>query len=335
MLDARLRDARLKAIVSAQWEYYGLPPSKLSCFYYALPFLGYLAHGGFYPRGRSQDISNALVKVITSRRGTVLVNTGVEKILMKEGAAIGVRTARGEEFTSKVVISNADPFETFLRLVGTPDVPQEYSARWRDFTPSLSCFQVFLGLKTDLVKRLGIPDSEIFLESSYDPEAGYACALSGDVEHGGCGVTLYDNIFSGYSPEGKNTLNLLTLQGYEPWERFEAEYRAGKKTEYRKAKERMADTLIQRAETLLPGLTAAIEVRDIGTPLTNVRYTGHHRGAIYGWDQTVNNSGSVRVGHETPIKNLYLAGAWSRPGHGYGAVIPSGLECFAEIMKHW
>ena len=98
----------------------------------------------------------------------------------------------------------------------------------------------------------------------------------------------------------------------------------------------MADVLIQRAEqVLLPGLSQAIAVKEIGTPLTNVCYTGHQRGAIYGWDQTVNNSGSTRVGHATPIKNLYLAGAWSRPGHGYAAVIPSGLECFAEIMSAW
>jgi len=82
---------------------------------------------------------------------------------------------------------------------------------------------------------------------------------------------------------------------------------------YRKEKERMAEVLIRKAERiLLPGLSSAIEVKEIGTPLTNVRYTGHHRGAIYGWDQTVNNSGSVRVGHRTPIKNLYLAGAWCR-----------------------
>jgi prolycopene isomerase len=98
----------------------------------------------------------------------------------------------------------------------------------------------------------------------------------------------------------------------------------------------MAEVLIQMVEkTLLPGLSSAIEVKEIGTPLTNIRYTGHHRGAIYGWDQTVNNSGSQRIGHATPIKNLWLAGAWSKPGHGYGAVIPSGLECFGEIMKHW
>jgi len=149
-------------------------------------------------------------------------------------------------------------------------------------------------------------------------------------------VTLYDNIFKGYSPEGKNTLSILTLQGYEPWAKFESDYFKGNKTEYRKEKERMAEILIQKAERLLlPGLSKAIQVKEIGTPLTNVRYTSNYRGAIYGWDQTVNNSGNARVGHKTPIKNLYLAGAWSRPGHGYGAVIGSGLECFGEIMQGW
>jgi len=201
---------------------------------------------------------------------------------------------------------------------------------------SLSCFQVFLGLKEDLVGRLGLADSEIFMSPDYDPEAGYARALAGDVEHGGVGVTLYDAIYQGYSPPGKNTVNLLTLQGYGPWERFERDYFAGHKAAYNRAKRQMADTLIRNVErALLPGLSRAIEVIEIGTPLTNARYTGHHRGAIYGWDQTVNNSGSTRVGHATPIRNLYLAGAWSRPGHGYGAVIPSGLECFGEIVRSW
>jgi prolycopene isomerase len=56
---------------------------------------------------------------------------------------------------------------------------------------------------------------------------------------------------------------------------------------------------------------------------------------MYGWDQTLNNSGGSRVPHGTPVKNLYLSGAWSKPGHGYGGVIYSGLECFGEIMSAW
>jgi phytoene dehydrogenase-like protein len=336
MVDTHIRNPRLGAILSGQWGYYGLPPSRLSCYYYALPFMGYLSGGGFYPRGRSQDISSAFARYIEGNGGKVLLNTRVERILLDDRRATGVATADGTTFTGRAVVSNADPFATFTRMIEDQSALADYEAAWQGYSVSLSSFQVFLGLKRDLVSELGITDSEVFIETGYDPEASYAQALAGDVEGGGVSVTLYDAIYPGYSPAGKNTLNLLTLQGYGPWERFEADYRAGRKAAYDQEKERMANVLIRTAEErLLPGLSDAIEVKEIGTPLTNVRYTGHHRGAIYGWDQTVNNSGSTRVGHATPIEGLYLAGAWSRPGHGYGAVIPSGLECFAEIMQAW
>ena len=118
MVDTRIKAARLKAIVSAQWGYYGLPPSKLSCFYYALPFMGYLSGGGFYPKGRSQDISNAFAKFIRQHGGTILLGTKVEKIVVAGGRAAGVVTAGGREYRSRVVVSNADPFETLGRMVG-------------------------------------------------------------------------------------------------------------------------------------------------------------------------------------------------------------------------
>jgi phytoene dehydrogenase-like protein len=336
MMDTRIRDPRLKAVLSSQWGYYGLPPSRLSCFYYALPFLGYLSGGGLYPKGRSQDISDAFGRFIQGHGGRILLKTRVEKILVANGVASGVATAEGRKYTARVVVSNASPFATLGRMVDDQALVADYLAECRKYSVSLSSFQVFLGLKVDLTRKLGITDSEVFCEPSYDPESSYAAMLKGDVENGGVYLTLYDNIVDGYSPAGKNTINIMTLQGYDHWERFARDYHAGEKQEYRKEKERMADVLIRRAEkVLLPGLASAIEVKEIGTPLTNVRYTGHHRGAIYGWDQTVNNSGSTRVGHGTPIKNLYLAGAWSKPGHGYGAVIPSGLECFGEIMRNW
>ncbi len=336
MADTRIRNPKLKAIISGQWGYYGLPPGKLSCFYYALPFMGYLRGGGYYPRGRSQDISNAFVKYLSEHGGKVLLKSRVDRILLNNGAAAGVRTTDGRTFAARAVVSNASPHETLGRLLGDPALYAAEETKWQKYSISLASLQVFLGLKQDLVRKLGITDSEIFVETAYDPDAAYAGALRGDVESGGVGITLYDAIDAGYSPAGKNSINLMTLQGYGPWEKYAEAYLAGDKTAYRKEKERMADILIARAEkALLPGLADAIQVKEIGTPLTNLRYTGHPRGAIYGWDQTVNNSGNTRVGHTTPVKNLFLAGAWSRPGHGYGAVIPSGVECFAEIVKGW
>ncbi|NIM91139.1 MAG: NAD(P)-binding protein [Candidatus Aminicenantes bacterium] len=336
LADTRIKNPKVKAIISAQWGYYGLPPSKISCYYYALPFLGYLQQGGYYPIGRSQKISDALVKFIEDRGGKVKLKTRVDKILTKDHLAYGVRTEEGTEFKGKVVVSNANAYDTFLKMMDETDHLKDYVAKFEEYSVSLSCFQVFLGLKKDLVGEVGLKDSEIFFSHGYDDDASYKAFLEADMENSGYTLALYDNVYKGYSPEGKNTVSILVLQGYKHWERYEADYRQGNKKEYKAEKERMADILIKKVEeTVLPGLSKAVEVKEIGTPLTNWRYTRNYRGAIYGWDQTMNNSGPNRMPHATPIKNLYLAGAWTQPGHGYGAVIPSGLQCFSEIMKEW
>lgn len=335
-LDPWIKDPKLKGIISALWGYFGLPPSKLSCFYYAIPLMGYLSEGGYYPKGRSQAISQAFVKIIKAKGGQVELSTPVEKILVKDGEAYGVVTGKGRKITGRVIVSNANAYDTFHSLVEDQTALKDYFARLEKYSISLSSFQVFLGLKKDLAKSVGFKDSEVFFEPGYDPEAGYANLLAADVENGGFGLTVYDNIYDGYSPKGKNTINLMILQGYDHWKKYEEDYQKGNKAEYKKEKERMADILIEKTEkALLPGLREAIEVKEIGTPLTNVRYTRNYRGAIYGWDQTLDNSGPSRLPHKTPIKNLFLSGAWTSPGHGYGAVIPSGLECFAVIMKEW
>ncbi len=336
MMDAHIKDARLRAIVSALWGYYGLPPSKLASFYYALPTLGYLEEGGYYPKGRSQKISDAMVSYITAHGGKVLLNAEVVKVLVRNGPAYGVRTADGHEYTGRAIVANSNPHDLFHSLVEDDGHLKTYLERMDRWTPSLSTFQVFLGLKKDLVGALRIPDTEIFYAPGYDPESEYAAALSADVANPNVGVMLYDNLYPGYSPKGKNTLSIITLQGYSHWEKYEADYRQGRKAAYRAEKERIADLLIRRVEErLLPGLSKAIEVREIGTPLTNLRYTGNYRGSIYGWDQTLDNSGMRRMAHTTPIANLYLSSAWTRPGGGYGGVLMSGIDCFKEATKAW
>jgi len=334
--DSYIKDPKLKAIVSSLWGYFGLPPSKLASIYYGMPLIGYLEDGGYYPIGKSQKISNALVRFIEEHGGKVALGARVENIMVKEHAAYGVRTADGKAFEGKVVISNASAIDTFHKMIDEKEYLKDYLARLDGFSISLSSFQVFLGLKKDLIKEVGITDTEIFYEPGYDGDAGYKTALDADVENGGFGLTLYDNLYKGYSPEGKNTVNIIVLQGYEPWKKFEADYFTGKKDAYRAEKERLANILIKKVEErLLPGLSKAIEVKEVGTPLTNVRYTLNYRGAVYGFDQTLDNSMPKRLPQQTPIKNLYLAGAWTQPGHGYGTVIFSGLQCFGEIMREW
>lgn len=120
-------------------------------------------------------------------------------------------------------------------------------------------------------------------------------------------------------------LIIIALGGYEPWRRFESDYRSGRKRAYRAEKARWIETLIRRAERdLIPGLQEMIEVREAATPLTNWRYTGNTEGAIYGFEQSMQNAYMNRISNRTPIKGLYLNGAWGNPGGGYAGVLRSG-----------
>ena len=338
MLDDRIQDPKLKGILSGLWGYFGLPPSKVSTFYYALPLMGYLEWGGYYPVGTSQRMSDALVGLIKKNGGEVRLNAKVERILTRDHTAVGVRTADGAEYRARAVVSNANAPDTFTRMM--PDEKEflkDHLARMDRLSTSYSMLLVWLGLKTDLVRKVGLEDSEIFYNTGYDVEADYRDILAGGLpEKPGFGLTVYDNLGPGFSPKGKNTLNILVAQGYDYWKKYETDYFYGNKDAYTKEKMRLADILIDRVEkTLLPGLRKAIEVLDVSTPLTIVRFTGHPRGAVYGWDQTVDNSGQRRFPQTTPVRNLYLAGAWTFPGHGYGACIPSGLACFAAVTAGW
>ena len=337
MVDDRVKNPKLKAVISGLWGYFGLPPSKLSPFYYAMPLMGYLEGGGYYPVGTSQKISDAFAALIKKNGGEIKLNTRVDKILTRDHAAYGVRTADGAEYRGRAVISNANAVDTFTRMVDEKEFLRDLLARMDKLSVSYSTFLVWLGLRTDLVRKVGLKDSEIFYHTGYDIEAEYKTVLAGGLpDEPDFGLTVYDNLYPACSPKGKNTINIIATQGFDYWKKFETDYFHGNKDAYTKEKMRLADILIDKVEkTLLPGLRKAIEVIEVATPLTNVRFTSNPRGAIYGWDQTVDNSGNRRFPQATPIKNLYLSGAWTFPGGGYGACIPSGLACFGRVMADW
>ena len=149
-------------------------------------------------------------------------------------------------------------------------------------------------------------------------------------------VTVYDVLFEGYSTPGTSTVMLFMLSGYEPWQRFESDYRGGRKADYHMEKARWTDILIRRAEeTVIPGLSSMIQVKEAATPLTNRRYTGNSEGAIYGFEQSMDNAFMNRISNRTPIKGLYLAGAWGDPGGGYVGVLGSGEKTFGYLMEDW
>jgi phytoene dehydrogenase-like protein len=230
LLSRFVHDPRLKDALSAQWGYYGLPPSKLSAFYYAVAFGEYLTNGSYYIKPRSQELSNSLAKAIEASGGTMLYGTQAEKILVKDGAVTGVATSAGKTLPARAVVSNASALTTFREMLPPEVLPPEYLKKLNGYHPSISTFIVWLGLKQEL--KAEFKGYHYPVRSGQGPEADYQFSVNGDVERGSFGVTLYDSLFEGYSKPGTSTAKLLFLSGYGPWRKFEADYRKGKKEAY-------------------------------------------------------------------------------------------------------
>ena len=116
-LDGYVEDPAAREALVALWGYYGLPPSSLSAFYFAVATGGYLREGSYYIRPRSQSLSTALADVIEVAGGKVQYGTAVEKINVRNGVVEGVTLSNGTVLPTQVVVSNASAPTTFNRML--------------------------------------------------------------------------------------------------------------------------------------------------------------------------------------------------------------------------
>ena len=334
LLGAYVKDPALKDLLATGWGACGLPPSTLSALFFAVARGSALKYGSSYIRPRSQALSNALAEVIVRSGGKIMYGTAVKSIKVKGNAVTGVELQDGKTLPAVAVVSNAGAPTTFRKMLPPGSVPSHYMNKVDRGSISISTFMVWLGLNKDA--REIMKTYRARFATGRGIEADYLSCVKGNIGQMPYSITLYDHLFEGYSKPGKSTVTLLCLSGYEPWRRFESDYDAGRKTDYHKEKERWTKTLVARAEKdCIPGLGRMIEVMDSATPLTNRHFTRNPEGAIYGFNQTVDNTFTNRLDAGTPIKGLYIASAWGIPGGGYGSVLTSGKRAFKAIVENW
>ncbi len=101
----------------------GAPPSQKTLAVGAIMLAMRHNPGMARPRGGTGALVQALLNVVKSYSGVVLTDQHVEKILVDDGRAVGVRVANGTEYrATKGVISNIDAKRLFLHLMDSSDV---------------------------------------------------------------------------------------------------------------------------------------------------------------------------------------------------------------------
>ncbi len=141
------------------------------------------------------------------------------------------------------------------------------------------------------------------------------------------------------APKGKGTLTVYSQATLAYGDHWKTEPGLVRGEAYQEFKRQHADVLLQRVEEkLAPGLRKHIEVIDIATPVTHLRYTGNRDGTIMGQLTSKRNMKFKVSGYRTPVENLLVGGHWAELGGGVPMAVKAGANatapsCLANMRK--
>ena len=282
------------------------------------------AGGINYPKGGVGVIAEKLVSGLERHGGSIRFQARVTEVLIDSGRAVGVRLADGEKILAKRVISNATRWDTFSGEVeGSSEahqglVDQMHTPKkehvWRNrYAPSPSFLSLHLGVRADLISD-ATHCHHLLLEDWQHMEA----------EQGVIFVSMPSLLDPDLAPEGHHIVHTFTPSSMQEW-------RGLSPTEYKQKKEADAARLIQRLESILPGLSESITHKEIGTPRSHRRFLGRFQGS-YGPIPATQLPGLLPMPfNRTGLQNLYCVGDSCFPGQGLNAVAFSGFACAHRV----
>ena len=311
LLRADIRDAKLAAVLSDRCPFLGSPPARVSATRMVSLVMSYFRSGAFRPAGGHQRLPDLLVEGIARMGGEVCLGRPAKRILLEGGRCARVLTEDGADFATDQVVSNADFYETFDRLIGG-EVGKAVLAETGDRPLSPSFFVAYAGIRGDASPGAA---SSIGSFEGYDLDGlmeNYVPFSDTDA----LGITIPTVEDRSLAPPGQDVLIVHELVPQ------------GRARDWEREKGACLDKMLRKAERILPGLTKRVTCCEAATPSTLEWYTRNRRGAAYGWDQTPS---PPRVRHG--IANLHIAGHWGDAGGGVLASAYSGMRVAARILR--
>jgi all-trans-retinol 13,14-reductase len=304
-------DPRLRTLFTAQWGYYGSVPSRSSFAIQALVVKHFL-HGGYYPVGGAKSIARGLLRTVAEAGGWTRVSTDVARILVEDGAAVGVQLVDGEQIRAKRVISAAGVLSTVQRLL-----PEELrAARWvREIetlpsAPPHVC--LYLGFKGEIASA-GAGSANQWFWNTWDSEVTHWDIR--DPNHLPDAPILYCSFPSEKDPThapGPNDHHTGEVVTFVPWEAF-AKWRDARWQRrgeaYDELKAKLRDSLLDQLLRRMPGLAPRVDFVELSTPLSTDNFCRPVRGSIYGLEPTPERFRNPWLRPRSPVKNLLFAGS--------------------------
>jgi len=278
------------------------------------------------PRGGGARLVDALVRLIEDHGGTCETGRDVERVLVRDGKATGVRLVDGDEVPSaRAVVANVTPTQLYGRLL---DGHEELGRRFRY---GRSEMQIHFALseppRWEGDERLGqtaivhlTPGLDGVSRAVNEAERGLLPAEATVVV--GQPLTMDPS----RAPEGAG---MLWIQLQElPWQvkgDAAGELDPGDGSWTEELRERYADRIQARIARHVPNLESSLRRRvtlspaDLQAANINLQHGDPYSGSLALDQNLLWRPLAASPGHSTPVKGLWHIGASTHPGPGLGA----------------
>ncbi len=232
------------------------------------------------------------------------------------------------------VIAACDVGALYTKMLPPGTISEKILTKYRNAEIFDSCTTLSLGLDCP-PSELGLNEEQVLLRQDGITRKEHGCTSSEKTEISVIASSFRDPTLA---PLGKGTIAIcapgsISFGDYWSCERDKnGGFIRGKA--YQSFKKKYADELLHRVhEKLIPGLMSHIEVLDIATPITYLRYTGNRNGAIMGFRPSFRNIRNRIAHYRTPVKNLFIGGQWAELGGGVPVAVRAGMNSALLVLK--
>jgi phytoene dehydrogenase-like protein len=286
-------------------------------------------------RGGAGVLVKALAQAARSRGVEICTGVGVESIMLQENQATGVRLEGGQPIRGRMVVSSADPRQTFFNLVGASNLPVSFvrqvkHLRMKGSTARLNV--ALSGLPHFQVPGMSDIHSHLAGHITLCPNLDYLERASDQAKYGAYSEAPYLDVViptimdSSLAPPG---MHLMTVNvQYAPY--------TLRNSDWNQSRGCLMDTVMKTLSTFAPGIQELIMDCHLLTPLDLEREYGLTYGDIYhgqmGLDQLLFMRPVAGFGrYRTPVQSLYLCGAGAHPGGGVTGL--PGRNAAREVLR--
>ena len=272
------------------------------------------------PKGGTGGVSNAIGSAARALGAEIRTEARVERILVRDGKAIGVVLEGGEQIDATDVLSSVDSRRTFLGLLEPGTLEPEFEEEVRRFKfrgssgkvnlavdrlPDFSCLP---GTGEHLRGAISFSPSIDDMERAYDDAKYNRFSRRPYID-----MIIPTLVDPSMAPPGKHIISCFVQ--YAPYKL------APDLGTWDDQREAFGDAVVDRIAEFAPNIRDIILFRNVQTPLDIERTTGLTEGNIFQGELSLEQlffnrpvPGYARF--RTPVRDLWLCGSATHPGGG-------------------